>query len=62
MAKLQPCKNMDEIHQLLGKITSGVEFLPAPIKDQRGRLYNKYVCVPKIVKKESVKEPSHLKA
>lgn len=52
MAKLQPCKNMDKIHQLLGKITSGVEFLPAPIKDQRGRLYNKYVCVPKVVKKE----------
>ena len=52
MAKLQPCTNMDKIHQLLDKFTSGVEFLPDPIKDQRGRLYNKYVCFPKVVKKE----------
>uniref|UniRef100_A0A6N2MHS7 Pectate lyase superfamily protein domain-containing protein n=1 Tax=Salix viminalis TaxID=40686 RepID=A0A6N2MHS7_SALVM len=52
MAKLQPCKNMDKIHQLLAKIMSGVEFLPDPIKDQQGRLYNKYVFAPKVVKKE----------
>lgn len=52
MAKLQPCTNMDNIQQLLDKIMSGVEFLPDPIKDQRGRLDNKYVCFPKVVKKE----------